>query len=77
MEIDDGRLGRLHMALLHKYLKTGSMHQPQMRSLSFPELAFAVVSRYVSEEDIPHQDLKAIIDRSYSTFRSPGACLCI
>ena len=48
-----------------------------MRALSFPELAFAVVSRYVSEEDIPHQDLKAIIDRSYSTFRSPGASCCV
>jgi len=45
-----------------------------MRGLSFPELAFAVISRYVSEEDIPHADLKSIIDRSYSTFRSAGAC---
>jgi threonine synthase len=45
-----------------------------MRALSFPELAFAVISRYVSEEDIPHKDLKDIIDRSYSTFRTPGAC---
>lgn len=44
----------------------------QMRKLSFPELAFAVISRYVSEEDIPHQDLKEIINRSYSTFRSAG-----
>lgn len=43
-----------------------------MRKLSFPQLAFAVISRFVSEEDVPHQDLKDIIDRSYSTFRSPG-----
>jgi len=41
-----------------------------MRSMTFPELAFAIVSRFVGEEDIPAKDLKDIIDRSYSTFRT-------
>jgi threonine synthase len=41
----------------------------EMRGMSFPELAFAVISRFVGEEDIPAKDLKEIIDRSYSTFR--------
>lgn len=39
--------------------------------MTFPELAFAVISRYVGEEDIPATQLKEIIDRSYSTFRTP------
>jgi len=41
-----------------------------MRSMTFPELAFAIVSRFVGEKDIPAKDLKDIIDRSYSTFRT-------
>jgi threonine synthase len=42
-----------------------------MRCLTFPDLAYAIVSRFVGEEDIPAKDLKDIVDRSYSTFRSP------
>ncbi|KAH6604870.1 threonine synthase [Trichoderma cornu-damae] len=40
-------------------------------SLSFPELAFEVMSQYISPAEIPPADLKTIIARSYSTFRSP------
>jgi len=36
------------------------------RSLSYQDLAFAVLSRFV--DDIPAADLKELIDRSYSTF---------
>ncbi|CAK7233811.1 hypothetical protein SCUCBS95973_008722 [Sporothrix curviconia] len=39
-------------------------------SLSFPDLAFQILSLYISPSEIPPADLKAIIDRSYSTFRS-------
>ncbi|MBI5483394.1 MAG: threonine synthase [Deltaproteobacteria bacterium] len=39
------------------------------RSLSYPELAFEVISRFV--DDIPAGDLKSIIDRSYATFTHP------
>jgi len=39
------------------------------RSLSYPELAFEVISRYV--DDIPAAELKDIIDRSYATFSHP------
>lgn len=39
------------------------------RRLSYPELAFQVISRFVS--DIPANDLRAIIDRSYATFTHP------
>jgi threonine synthase len=36
-----------------------------MRGMSYRELAFAVLSRLVDDSDIPHADLKAIIDKTY------------
>jgi threonine synthase len=39
------------------------------RKLTYPELAFEVISRYVG--DIPANDLKSLINRSYSTFSHP------
>jgi threonine synthase len=36
-----------------------------MRGMDYRELAFAVLSRLVDNSDIPHTDLKAIIDRTY------------
>ncbi len=41
------------------------------KNLSYPELAFKVISPYVAG-DIPDADLKAIINRSYKTFRTPN-----
>lgn len=41
------------------------------KDLSFPELAFEILSLYISPNEIPSNDLKGIINRSYSTFRSP------
>ncbi|OAA57503.1 threonine synthase [Niveomyces insectorum RCEF 264] len=38
--------------------------------LSFADVAFRVLSLYISPAEIPRADLKAIIDRSYATFRS-------
>lgn len=40
-------------------------------SLSFPELAFEILSLYISTSEIPSADLKDILDRSYATFRAP------
>lgn len=37
--------------------------------LFYQELAFEVMSLFTS--DMPAEDLKALIDKSYSTFRSP------
>lgn len=37
--------------------------------LDYPELAFQIISRYVS--DIPAADLKDLIERSYATFNHP------
>jgi threonine synthase len=39
------------------------------RTLSYQELAFEVISRYV--DDIPSEDLKSLIARSYATFTHP------
>ncbi|EFX06494.1 threonine synthase [Grosmannia clavigera kw1407] len=38
--------------------------------LSFPELAFRVLSLYISPSEIPSADLQDIINRSYATFRA-------
>lgn len=41
------------------------------RDFSFEELAFEVFSLYISPSEIPSADLKDLIKRSYSTFRTP------
>jgi threonine synthase len=39
------------------------------KALSFQQLAQQILSLYISPEEIPPQDLKQLIERSYSTFR--------
>ncbi|CCK72041.1 threonine synthase THR4 KNAG_0I02560 [Huiozyma naganishii CBS 8797] len=39
--------------------------------LSFQELALEIMKLYVDSAEIPEQDLKNLIERSYSTFRAP------
>jgi threonine synthase len=39
--------------------------------LSFTELALNLYSLFISPSEIPREDLKELIDRSYSTFRHP------
>ena len=34
-------------------------------------MAYEILSLYISPSEIPADDLRAIIDRSYSTFRAP------
>nr|XP_036586108.1 threonine synthase [Colletotrichum truncatum]KAF6796299.1 threonine synthase [Colletotrichum truncatum] len=52
-------------------------HIPQVdnwqawKDLSFPELAYEILSLYISPSEIPSDDLKGIINRSYATFRAP------
>ncbi|KAK3320780.1 tryptophan synthase beta subunit-like PLP-dependent enzyme [Cercophora scortea] len=41
------------------------------KDLPFNELAYNVLSLYISPSEIPADDLKDIINRSYSTFRAP------
>ncbi len=45
--------------------------ETKWKNFSFSELAFELLSLYISPSEIPPADLKEIIDRSYSTFRSP------
>ncbi|KAF4310665.1 putative threonine synthase [Botryosphaeria dothidea] len=40
------------------------------KDYSFEELAFAIFSLYISPSEIPAQDLKELIRKSYSTFRA-------
>jgi len=45
---------------------------PEMwRGLSFQDLAFEVMKHFIPDSEIAEKDLKDIIDRSYSKFRSP------
>ncbi|KAK4543507.1 hypothetical protein LTR36_005401 [Oleoguttula mirabilis] len=44
--------------------------QTRWRDYSFEELALEIFSLYISREEIPEQDLKEIIRKSYSTFRA-------
>jgi predicted transcriptional regulator len=44
--------------------------------MTFSELAFEVISSYVSDEDVPKEALADIIDRSFKSFRSPGTDIC-
>jgi threonine synthase len=61
---DDGGL------LLPESIPVFSLEELEsLRSLSYQELAFQIISRFV--DDIPPVDLKALIDRSYSTFSHP------
>jgi len=41
------------------------------KDLSFTDLAYEILSLYISPSEIPSADLKEIINRSYSTFRAP------
>ena len=44
--------------------------QQSWKDLSYADLAFRILSLYISPDEIPSADLKDIIDRSYSTFRA-------
>lgn len=43
--------------------------------MSYPDMAYEVISRFVGPEDVPAETLKDIIKRSFSTFRTPGKYL--
>lgn len=45
--------------------------ETEWRDLSFEDLAFQIMSLYISPSEIPPNDLKDIIKRSYATFRHP------
>ena len=41
------------------------------RSLSFQSLAVEVLSQYISQDEIPREDLKNLVEKSYGSFRVP------
>ncbi|MBU4396158.1 MAG: threonine synthase, partial [Proteobacteria bacterium] len=46
--------------------RIGSETYASWQDLSYPELAFEVMSRFI--DDIPNSDLRELINRSYATF---------
>jgi len=57
------------LLLPQSYPTVSSEQLDAWRSLSYPELAFEIISLFV--DDIPLEELKTIIDRSYATFTHP------
>lgn len=56
------------------YIPTRIADAPQdfdakWRSKSFPDLALEILSLYIDPKEIPREDLKELVHRSYSTFR--------
>ncbi|RDW66003.1 putative threonine synthase [Coleophoma cylindrospora] len=45
--------------------------ESKWKNLSFSDLAYEILSLYISPSEIPSADLKEIINRTYSTFRAP------
>lgn len=45
--------------------------QTKWANLSFPELSHEILSLFIPTADIPSEDLKTIINKSYSSFRDP------
>jgi threonine synthase len=43
----------------------------KMRGMSYVDMAYTVISRYVGPEDVPADKLKDIVQRSFATFRTP------
>ena len=45
--------------------------QKKWKTLSFIDLSVEVLSLYISEDEISHDDLRKLVEKSYSTFRHP------
>ena len=43
-----------------------------MRTMTFAELAYEVIARFVAPEDIPADILRDIIGKSFAAFRTEG-----
>lgn len=52
--------------LPESYPKLDEMALKNLRSKSYSELAFEIMKLYVDDNDIPHLDLKQIIDKTYT-----------
>ncbi|OBA23939.1 tryptophan synthase beta subunit-like PLP-dependent enzyme [Metschnikowia bicuspidata var. bicuspidata NRRL YB-4993] len=40
------------------------------KDLTFEQLAFNIMREYIAESEIPNEDLRSLVEKSYSTFRS-------
>jgi threonine synthase len=57
------------LLLPQSYPQISSKQLDEWRQLTYPELAFEIISRYV--DDIPAESLRDLINHSYSTFTHP------
>jgi len=57
------------LLLPESYPQISRQQLDSWRSLSYPELSWQIISRFV--DDIPADVLKGLIDRSYATFSHP------
>lgn len=57
------------LLLPQSYPQITAQQLEEWRKLSYPELAFEIISRFI--DDIPAAALKSLIDRSYATFTHP------
>lgn len=53
-----------------KIPKLDSSFLQEWKDLSFQDLAFKIMEHYVGSDEIPYDDLKKLIERSYGTFRA-------
>jgi threonine synthase len=51
--------------------KIGEKELDAWSKLAFKDLAFEIMKLYIDPNQIPHADLKGILDRSYGKFRDP------
>jgi threonine synthase len=56
--------GGLYLPENYPQLSTESLEE--LRDLSYPDLAFAIMKLFIDEDDIPHDDLKVIINKTYT-----------
>jgi Threonine synthase N terminus len=66
------RICNLHHNPICVHVQNSIATAQQWRALSFADLAHAVMSQYISEQEVPSADLKRLVHASYKTFRHEG-----
>ena len=72
LEISSAALKDIYVyfkAYAKNYLK------PSWKDLSYTELAFQILSLFILADEIPAEDMKAVIDRGYLAFRAQDITL--
>lgn len=54
------------------YIYCRNLALSKMAALSYPDIVVKILSLFICEDEVPHQTLKSIAEKSYSEFRVPG-----